>query len=67
MTTHYPRFVSVVKQAGFTPAIYFVVADSEADVLQNDCVDVQYPILDNRRSMFWVYRTMRFMDYCDLQ
>jgi hypothetical protein len=61
MTTHYPRFVSVVKQAGFTPATYFIVADSEAHVLQNDYVDVQYPILDNHRSMFWVYRTMRFM------
>lgn len=61
MTTHYPRFVSVVKQAGFTPAVYFIVADTEADVLQNDYVDAQYPILNNHRSMFWVYRTMRFM------
>jgi len=61
MTTHYPRFVSVVKQAGFIPAIYFIVADTEADVLQNDYIDVQYSILDNHRSMFWVYRTMKFM------
>src|SRR5947209_1774903 len=61
MTTHYPRFVSVVTQAGFTPAIYFIVADTEADVLQNDYVDVDYPILNNHRSMFWVYRTMTFM------
>jgi hypothetical protein len=61
MTTHYPRFVSVVKQAGFTPAVYFIVADSEQDVLQNDYVDVDYPILNNHRSMFWIYRTMRFM------
>jgi predicted component of type VI protein secretion system len=61
MTTHYPRFVSVVKQAGFTPAIYFIVADTQDDVLQNDYVDVDYPILNNHRSMFWVYRTMKFM------
>jgi hypothetical protein len=61
MTTHYPRFVSAVKQAGFTPAIYFIVADTQDDVLQNDYVDVDYPILNNHRSMFWVYRTMRFM------
>ena len=61
MTTHYPRFVSVVKQAGFTPAIYFNVADTQDDVLQNDYVDAQYPILNNHRSMFWVYRTMVFM------
>jgi hypothetical protein len=61
MTTHYPRFVSVVSKAGFTPAVYFIVADTQDDVLQNDYVDVQYPILNNHRSMFWVYRTMRFM------
>ena len=51
----------VVKQAGFTPAIYFIVADTQDDVLQNDYVDAQYPILNNHRSMFWAYRTMKFM------
>ena len=61
MTTHYPRFVSVVSQSGFTPAIYFNVSDTEANVLQNNYVDAQYPILDNHRSMFWVYRSMKFM------
>jgi len=61
MTTHYPRFVSVVTQAGFTPSVYFSVTDTQDDVLQNDYVDVQYPVLNNHRSMFWVYRAMRFM------
>ena len=61
MTTHYPRFVSVVTQAGFTPSVYFSVTDTQDDVLQNDYMDVQYPILNNHRSMFWVYRAMRFM------
>jgi hypothetical protein len=61
MTTHYPRFVSAVTQAGFTPSVYFSVTDTQDDVLQNDYVDVQYPILNNHRSMFWVYRAMRFM------
>jgi hypothetical protein len=61
MTTHYPRFVSVVHQAGFTPAIYFIVADTQDDVLQDDYVDSDYPILNNHRSMYWVYRTMKFM------
>jgi hypothetical protein len=61
MTTHYPRFVSVVTQAGFTPAVYFFVSDTQDHVLQNDYVDVDYPILNNHRSMFFVYRTMRFM------
>ena len=61
MITHYPRFVSVVSQAGFTPAVYFIVADTQANVLQNNYVDAQYSILNNHRSMFWVYRTMKFM------
>jgi hypothetical protein len=61
MTTHYSRFVSVVTQAGFTPSVYFSVTDTQDDVLQNDYVDVQYPVLNNHRSMFWVYRAMRFM------
>lgn len=61
MTTHYPRFVSVVTQAGFTPSVYFSVTDTQDDVLQNNYVDVQYPILNNHRSMFWVYRAMTFM------
>jgi predicted component of type VI protein secretion system len=61
MTTHYPRFVSVVNQAGFKPSVYFIVSDTQDDVLQNDYIDADYPILDNHRSMFWVYRTMRFM------
>jgi len=61
MTTHYPRFVSVVAQAGLTPAVYFSVTDTEADVLQNNYIDAQYPILNNHRSMFWVYRALKFM------
>ena len=42
MTTHYPRFVSVVTKAGFTPAVYFIVADTQDHVLQNDYVDSVY-------------------------
>lgn len=61
MTTHYPRFVSVVSQAGFRPAVYFIVADTQDDVLQDNYVDALYPILNGHRSMYWVYRTMRFM------
>ena len=61
MTTHYPRFVSVVTQAEFMLAVYFIVSDTQDHVLQNDYVDVDYPILNNHRSMLFVYRTMRFM------
>ena len=61
MITHYPRFVSVISQAGFKPAVYFIVADTQDDVLQDSYVDALYPILNGHRSMYWVYRTMKFM------
>ena len=61
MTTHYPRFVSKVSAAGFRPSVYFIVADAQANVLQNDYFDADFPILNNHRSMFWVYRTLNFM------
>jgi len=61
MTTHYPRFVSVVSQAGFQPAVYFIVADTQDDVLQDGYIDALYPVLNGHRSMYWVYRTMKFM------
>jgi len=62
MTTHYPRFVQVVKAAGFTPSVYFNISDTQADYLDPGYVDVTYPtVLDGHRSMFWLYRTLRFM------
>jgi len=61
LTTHYPDFVTKVSNAGFTPAVYFIVADTQADILQLPYFDVDYPILNDHRSQFWNYRSMRFM------
>jgi hypothetical protein len=61
MTTHYPRFVQVVQQAGFTPSVYFNVSDTQADYLTPGYVDLTYPELDGHRSMYWLYRTLHFM------
>jgi hypothetical protein len=62
MTTHYPRFVQVVQAAGFTPSVNFNISDTQADYLDPGYVDVTYPtVLDGHRSMFWLYRTLRFM------
>jgi hypothetical protein len=48
-------------QAGFRPSVYFSVAASQAEILQTPYVDAKYAVLDNHRSMFWVYRSVRFM------
>jgi hypothetical protein len=61
MTTHYPRFVQVVRQAGFTPSVYFNVSDTQANYLTPGYVDAVYPELNGHRSMYWLYRTLHFM------
>jgi hypothetical protein len=61
LTTHYPRFVKAVSQAGFRPSLYFNASEPAADYLRPGYVDVDYHILDGHRSMFWVYRSLRFI------
>jgi hypothetical protein len=62
LTTHYPRFVSRVSAAGFTPAVYFLAAASLNDQpLTPGYIDATYPILNGHRTMFWIYRSVKFM------
>jgi hypothetical protein len=61
LTTHYPDFVTAVRSAGMNPSLYLLVAATEAEVLDNTFVDGTYPVLNGHRSMYWVYRTLRFM------
>jgi hypothetical protein len=61
LSTHYPRFVSRVSQAGFTPTVYFNIDGNEADILDNSYIDATFPALDGHRSMYWVYRSLSFM------
>ena len=61
LTTHYPRFVARVSQAGFRPSVYFNASDTAENYLTDGYEDGDYPILNGHRSMFWVYRSLRFM------
>jgi hypothetical protein len=61
LVTHYPRFVSRVSQAGFQPAVYFIAETGQAQVLDDGYVDELYPILNGHISMFWIYRSLKFM------
>jgi hypothetical protein len=61
LSTHYPRFLHIVANAGFTPAVYFIVDGLEEHVLQADYIDVQFPALNGHRSMYWVYRSLNFL------
>lgn len=59
--THYPRFLSTIAAAGFTPTMYFWVDAREAIILNATYVDPQYPALDGHQSMYWVYRSLNFL------
>ncbi len=62
LTTHYPRFVSRVSAAGFKPAVYFLTATFLYDQpLAPGYVDANFPILDGHRTMYWTYRSLKFM------
>jgi hypothetical protein len=57
----YPGFVSYAQAKGIKPSLYFNVDGNEAAVLDDAFTDGAYPILNGHRSMFWVYRTVRFL------
>ncbi|CAF5054990.1 unnamed protein product, partial [Rotaria sp. Silwood1] len=61
LSTHHPRFLQIVTNATFTPAVYFVVDGLEEHVLQTDYIDAQFPALNGHRSMYWVYRSLNFL------
>jgi len=61
LTTHYPRFVARVSAAGFRPSVYFATGGPQGNVLDDGYVDFDYPILNNHRSMYSIYRSLRFM------
>jgi hypothetical protein len=61
MLTHYPRFVRVVQEAGFKPAVYFLANGSQSLLLQDDFIDYEYPINYGHASMYWMYRSVKFL------
>ena len=61
LATNYPRFLTTVAAAGFTPSIYFLVDAREEIILQSDYIDPQFPALNGHRCMYWVYRSLNFL------
>lgn len=61
MSTHYPSFVAKVQQAGFQPGAYLTVVDSQDAIFDDMWVDPMYPVLNGHRSMFWLYRSLKYM------
>ena len=63
LTTNYSHFVSGASQAGIRPSVYFNGGDgcTQDVVLDDGYVDALFPILDGHRSMFFMYRDLKFM------
>ena len=62
ITTNYPHFVSVASQAGIRPSVYFNGGDgcTQASAFDNSYIDALFPVLNGHRSMFFVYRGLKF-------
>jgi len=67
LQTHYPAFIQKARAAGIIPSVYFLVNPSESHALQNDYMDSYLPILHQRRSMYWLYRSVKFMQDANLE
>jgi hypothetical protein len=61
LTNNYPQFISDATQAGIRPSVYFWADGNQSNVFDSTYVDSLYPILDGRRSMFWIYRSVKNM------
>jgi len=61
LTNNYPQFISDATQAGIHPSVYFWADGNQSNVFDSTYVDSLYPKLDGRRSMFWIYRSMKNM------
>ena len=56
----WPYFYTQMNAAGCEPSVYSIAGQSEAAMF-DPWDDPLYPILDNHGSMFYIYRTFKFM------
>jgi len=61
LKTFYPGFVSYANSKGLTPTLYFIANTAESDILNTSFKDPNYSVLDGRPSMFWMYRSLKYM------
>lgn len=57
----YPYFLALASQLGLNGSVYFQAVGSEWEVFDNTFRDPTYPVLNGHRSMYWVYRSVRYL------
>ena len=63
----YPYFLNETTRTGLDGSLYFNVTMPEADILDDGYIDIRYPVLNGRKSMFWLYRSVDFLRAHDLR
>jgi hypothetical protein len=57
----YPYFLTKAKAAGLPGSVYFTIAATDTEALDDTFTDPDYPAIDFHRSLYWVYRSTQFM------
>jgi hypothetical protein len=60
LVTNYPYFLIAANNVGIRPAVYFSADGDPADIFDDTYVDALFPVLNGHRSMFQVYRAVKF-------
>jgi len=63
----YPHFLTRCQEAGIEGSIYFNVDVRHEIVFDNGYVDHEYPVLTGHRSMYWLYRSIAFLQKAGLK
>jgi len=61
LLNEWPGFVTFCGTKGVTPTIYFQAFSTDAEIIPASYTDSYYPVLNNHLSMYWPYRSLRFM------
>ena len=54
-------FYNIVNVTGIIPTLYFIHDSQESHILNDSYVDANYPALNGHPSMFWMYRSLKFL------
>lgn len=57
----YPGFLAWASALGVNGSLYFTIEGIESYILQTDYIDDTYSVLNGHRSLYWLYRSTRFM------
>ena len=67
LKNYYANFSAAARAAGMLPSLYFLTGLKEDIALNNTYQEAYLPELAGHRSVYWIYRTLRFMEEAGLE